>query len=53
MKTATKFAPGDSAATDPTTGVTYTSEYDIFTFGAGYLNIPAALGNNDTFTGTP
>jgi len=44
MKTASKFAPGFSTATDPVTGVTYTSEYDIFTIGAGYLNIPAALG---------
>ncbi len=51
MKTATKFAPGFSTATDPTTGVTYTDEYDIFTIGAGYLNIPAALANNDAFTG--
>src|SRR5579871_56411 len=51
MKTATKFAPGLSIATDPTTGVTYTDEFDIFTIGAGYLNIPAALANNDVFNG--
>ena len=51
MKTATKFAPGLSVATDPTTGATYTDEYDIFTIGAGYLNIPAALANNDIFAG--
>lgn len=51
MKTATKFAPGFSMATDPTTGITYTDEYDIFTIGAGYLNIPAALQNTDSFNG--
>ena len=45
MKTATKFAPGFSTATDPITGVTYTEEYDLFTVGAGYLDIPAALAN--------
>src|ERR1035438_5798669 len=47
MKTATKFAPGYSTATDPVTGIVYTDEYDIFTIGAGYLNVPAALGNTD------
>jgi serine protease AprX len=52
MKTATKFAPGYSTATDPVTGVTYTDEYDIFTIGAGYLNIPAALANSDSLAGT-
>lgn len=51
MKTATKFAPGISTATDPTTGIVYTAEYDIFTIGAGYLNIPAALADNETFSG--
>jgi len=51
MKTATKFAPGFSTATDPLTGVTYTDEYDVFTIGAGYLNIPAALANNDLLIG--
>jgi serine protease AprX len=51
MKTATKFAPGFSMATDPTTGITYTDEYDIFTIGAGYLNIPAALQSSDSFSG--
>jgi len=43
MKTATKFAAGFSTATDAASGVTYTDEFDIFTVGAGYLNIPAAL----------
>jgi serine protease AprX len=52
MKTATKFAPGISTATDPVTGIVYTDEYDIFTIGAGYLNIPAALADTDVFTGS-
>ena len=47
MVSATKFAPGFSTATDPVTGITYTDEYDIFTIGAGYLNIPAALANSE------
>ena len=38
-------------AIDPTSGITYTDEYDIFTIGAGYLNIPAALQNRDSFSG--
>ena len=51
MQTATKFAPGYSTATDPVSGITYTSEYDIFTIGAGYLNIPAALSSSAVFQG--
>ena len=51
MKSASKFAPGYSYAKDPVTGVTYASEYDVFTIGAGYLNIPAALSNGDVFNG--
>jgi serine protease AprX len=51
MESATKFAPGFSSVTDPVTGITYTDAYDIFTIGAGYLNIPAALSNSDVFTG--
>ncbi len=51
MKTATKFAPGFSTVVDPSSGLSFTEEYDIFTIGAGYLNIPAALGNNEVFTG--
>ncbi len=33
--------------TDSTTGITYTDYYDIFTIGAGYLDIGAALSSND------
>ena len=51
MKTANKFAPGFSTVVDPSSGLSFTSEYDIFTIGAGYLNIPAALSNSDTFSG--
>jgi hypothetical protein len=34
MTTATKFTPGFSAATDPTTGITYIDEYDTADFNA-------------------
>src|SRR5579872_7468818 len=47
MKTATKTFPAFSVATDPVTGISYTSQYDIFTIGAGYLDIWAALNNTD------
>src|SRR6202022_3087794 len=45
MKTAFKTFPGRSVAIDPPTGVSYTSQYDLFTIGAGYLDIAAALNN--------
>jgi serine protease AprX len=47
MKTAYKTFPGSSTAIDPVTGIAYTSYYDIFTVGAGYLDIGAALANTD------
>ena len=47
MKTASKNFPAVSTVTDPTTGITYTDYYDIFTIGAGYLDIAAALSNGD------
>jgi serine protease AprX len=47
MKTAYKVFPQYSSYTDPTTGITYTSQYDIFTVGAGYLDVYAALNNTD------
>ena len=47
MKTAYKnFAPY-STATDPVTGQTYSSQADIFTVGAGLLDIQGALSNTD------
>ena len=52
METASKSFPLYSTGVDPTTGATYTSEYDIFTVGAGYLDIAAALTANDRPTGT-
>jgi serine protease AprX len=44
MLTATKAFPLYSTATDPVTG-SYTSQYDIFTIGAGYLDIWGALNS--------
>ena len=54
MKTAAKSFPGSSTVTDTTVtpNVVYTDYYDIFTVGAGYLNIPNALVNTDLATGT-
>jgi len=43
MKTAYKSFPTSSVAVDPTTGQSYTSFYDLFTVGAGYLDVAAAL----------
>ena len=48
MKTASKNFPVASTAYDPTTGQSYTNTYDMFTVGAGYLDIAAALGNRDS-----
>jgi serine protease AprX len=50
MKTASKTFPLASVAVDPTTGATYPSTYDIFTVGAGYVNVQAALNNYDRAT---
>jgi len=47
MKSAYKTFPRSSTATDPTTGKHYTSQYDIFTVGAGYLDIQGALSSTD------
>ncbi|MDH3786052.1 MAG: S8 family peptidase, partial [Acidobacteriota bacterium] len=51
MKTASKAFPTTSTATDPVTGDSYTSQYDIFTVGAGYVDIAAALNNSETSSG--
>jgi serine protease AprX len=51
METASKTFPAYSTAVDPATGAVYTSQYDIFTIGAGYLDIAAALGNYDLTNG--
>jgi serine protease AprX len=47
MMTAYKSFPTSSSVTDPTTGNVYTDYYDVFTVGAGYLDIGAALANTD------
>jgi serine protease AprX len=47
MKTAGKSFPSYSTASDPITGVVYTMQYDIFTIGAGYLDVAAALNNSE------
>jgi serine protease AprX len=47
MKTAYKVFPSSSSYTDPSTGITYVDYYDIFTIGAGYLDVWAALNNTD------
>jgi len=52
MKTAYKTFPRSSTAVDPVTGIQYTSQYDIFTVGAGYLDIQAALSNQDVASST-
>jgi len=45
MKTSSKAFPVSSTAIEPTTGVSYTDYYDVFTIGAGYIDIAAALSN--------
>jgi serine protease AprX len=50
MQTATKNFPAASVAIDAATGVAYTSEYDAFTIGAGYLDIMGALASADVAT---
>ena len=52
MLTAYKTFPTSSVATEPTTGMSYLSYYDIFTVGAGYLDIAAALANTSLAQGT-
>jgi serine protease AprX len=49
MKTAYKTFPAQS--TTVSNGVAYSDTYDIFTVGAGYLDIAAALNNSDVFPG--
>ena len=45
MLTAYKVFPQFSSTTDPTTGITYTDQYDVFTIGAGYVDAEAALSS--------
>ena len=50
MKTADKVFPVSSKLT--VGSITDDYQYDIFTVGAGYLDIPGALANSDTVNGT-
>jgi serine protease AprX len=52
MKNAYKAFPASSTVTDPTTGNVYVDYYDIFTVGAGYLDIQAALADTSVANGT-
>jgi serine protease AprX len=52
MKTATKNFPVYSVATDPTTGQSYIDFYDMFTVGAGYIDIEGALNSTDVANGS-
>jgi serine protease AprX len=45
MTSATKAFPLFSTALDLVTGASYTSQYDIFTVGAGYLDVWGALSS--------
>jgi serine protease AprX len=47
IKTASKNFPLSSSVTDPSDGTVYTSYYDVFTVGAGYLDVEATLQNHD------
>src|SRR6185312_17026343 len=48
MKTASKFPQTAVHITDPATHQTFTVVDDIFTVGAGYLNLDAAIASNAT-----
>jgi len=50
MKTAGKILPQHSTAVDAISFQSFTNEADIFTVGAGYLDINAALGSTDLVT---
>lgn len=51
MKTAFKNLMPAAVTTDPTTGQTFNLQADIFTVGAGYLDIKAALASDDLVPG--
>jgi len=52
MKTASKGFPTSSSVYDAASGITYTSQYDIFTVGAGYVDLAAALASTELSSGT-
>ena len=51
MQSASKNFPASSTTTDATTGKRYTDYYDIFTVGAGYLDVAAALSSTVNASG--
>jgi len=51
MKTAGKTFPASSSVYDPTSGNTYVDYYDVFTVGAGYVDLSAALADSETVYG--
>jgi serine protease AprX len=51
MKTAWKSI-GQYTYSHDSFGNLYNNEYDLFTYGAGYLNVDAALGSTDVATGS-
>ena len=52
MKTAAKNLPSSSVSTDPVTGASYQLTYDLFTVGAGYLDVWAALNDSEVAAGS-
>ncbi|HEY1342358.1 MAG TPA: S8 family peptidase [Bryobacteraceae bacterium] len=52
MKTASKAFPTTTSVYDAATRTLYTSQYDIFTIGAGYLDITAALNSSEKARGS-
>ena len=52
MRTARKAFPARSIVIDPETGMTHRSVYDVFTVGAGYLDISEVLANRNVVAGS-
>jgi serine protease AprX len=52
MKSASKTFPTTSSVYDPASGITYTSQYDVFTVGAGYVDLAAALASTELSSGS-
>jgi serine protease AprX len=51
MKTASKSFPAQSVIYDPSTNTSYVEQYDIFTVGAGYIDVVGAMSNTDIAQG--
>lgn len=52
MKTASKTFPASSVTTDALNGKQYTIRYDLFTVGAGMVNVNAALASTERAVGS-